>query len=194
MAERAGANEPISLTKDPTGQQMVNLWKNTRGRFPSTYRKVEASRAIVNKDISTLSDRSDDPLVLPQRLMAITMTNSLSSQYGVPELTRHGKPVTTDKSDEIETVLKATLERSLNPADVFGKATQDGSWAMAVLPAPLDVMRMPVYSEDGYSFDKEGRKKGDAHESVWDPEVLVPSEPRPGGAEAVSRRSAGAAR
>jgi hypothetical protein len=168
MADRPGANEPISLDKDPTGQQVVGLWKSTRGRFDGLYRKVEASRAIVNKDTITLSDRSDAPLTLPQRLMAVTMTNSLSSQYGMPELTRHGRPVATDKSDEIETVLKATLERSLSTPDVFGKATQDGSWAMAVLPAPLDVMRMPVYSEDGYSFDTEKRKKGDSGYSERD--------------------------
>lgn len=161
MADRPGENTPISLDVDPTGQQIVDLWKNTRSRFNGLYQRIEDARDVANKDIKTISDRSSGPLTLPQRLMAITMTNSLSSQYGVPELTRHGRPVATDKSDEIETVLKATLERSLSTPDIFGKATQDGSWAMAVLPAPLDVMRMPIYSEDGYSFDTEGRKKGE---------------------------------
>ncbi|HEX6786966.1 MAG TPA: hypothetical protein VF076_07195 [Acidimicrobiales bacterium] len=100
---------------------------------------------------------SDADLALPQRLLAVTMTNSLSSQYGVPELTRYGRPTATDKSDQVETVLKATLEQLVDAPDLFGKACQDGEWGIAVLPAAAAWDACPVYSPEGYSLDEQDR-------------------------------------
>ena len=162
MAERPRDGDPISLGTTPTGGQMVALWKRTDARFPESRRRIRRARAVLNKDTSTLSARGDDPLTLPQRLMAVTMTNSLSSQYGTPELTRHGRPIATDKSDQIETVLKATLAELIAADDLFGKATQDGEWGVAVYPAPADWAHLPVYSEQGYDLDAEDRPKGSA--------------------------------
>lgn len=159
--DRPKDTDVIGLDRDPTGGQVVTLWKNTLARFPTLWKRIELQRKIVARDDSTISDRTTDKFTLPQRLMPVTMTNSLSSQYGTPELTRHGRPVATDKSDTIETVLVADLEQSITTADIFAKATQDGCWAVAVVPAPLDVLRMPQYDEDGYSLDEKGRKKGD---------------------------------
>jgi hypothetical protein len=157
---RPKATDPIMLGTDPTGEQVVALCKATEKRFEASRRRIRDARDVLNKDPRTVSDRDDRPLTLPQRLMAVTMTNSLASQYGTPELTRHGRPVATDKSDMIETVLKATLDRLISVADIFGKATQDGEWGMSVLPGPADWAHVPVYSEAGYDFDAEGAKKG----------------------------------
>jgi hypothetical protein len=158
MADRAGT-KPLSLTDDPEGSQVVALWRQTESRFPESRKRIRHARDVVNKDPSTLW--GDDPLTLPQRLLAVTMTNTLSSQYGTPELTRHGRPVATDKSDTIETVLKATLEQLIAAPDLFGKGTQDGEWGCAVMPARADWGHVPIYSEEGYSLDDMGRKKGD---------------------------------
>jgi hypothetical protein len=157
---RPKPTDPIRLDVDPTGEQVVSLWRATDKRFPESRKRIRDARDVLNKDPRTVSDRDDRPLTLPQRLMAVTMTNSLASQYGTPELTRHGRPVATDKSDEIETVLKATLEKLISVADIFGLATQASEWGAAVLPGPADWAHVPVYSEAGYDFDAEGAKKG----------------------------------
>jgi hypothetical protein len=169
--------DPISLDADPTGGQVTSMWKNTDARFPDSRRRIRAARDILNKTSTTLLGESAvgspqsavGALTLPQRMLAVTMTNSLSSQYGVPELTRYGKPIASDKSDQIETVLKATLERLLAAPDLFGKATQDGQWGIAVLPAAVEWDHCPVYSADGYNLDEQDRPPTDDGYSGRDP-------------------------
>lgn len=161
--------DPLSLTSDPTGGQLTALWKHADARFPQSRKWIRDARDILNKAPSTLLDQGPAPFALPQRMLAVTMTNSLSSQYGVPELTRYGKPVASDKSDQIETVLKATLERLLSVPDLFGKATQDGQWGIAVLPAGAEWDHIPVYSPEGYSLDSEDRTPDDDGYTGRDP-------------------------
>lgn len=145
---------PISLSSPPTGRQLTELWRSTDARFVQSRKRIRWARDVANKEARTLADAG---FALPQRLMAVTMTNSMSSQYGTPELTRYGRPVATDKADEIETVMKATLEGLIDAADLFGKATQDGEWGVAVMPAECDWAACPAYSEDGYSLDAQDR-------------------------------------
>lgn len=156
--------DALSLSEDPTGGQLVQLWRATDARFPASRRRITRARDVATKDDLALGSDGTrtDPrtITLPQRLLAITMTNSLSSQYGVPELTRFGRPVASDKSDQIETVLKATLGELLAAEDLFGKATQDGEWGVAVVPAATRWDHVPVYSEEGYSLDADDRRKG----------------------------------
>lgn len=162
MPSRTSRNqptEPITLGQPPEGAQVVALWNQTDARFPTSRERIRHARDVANRDPSTLSDPAG--LTLPQRLMAVTMTNSMASQYGRPELTRYGRPIATDKADHIETVMKATLDRLIDPVDLFGKATQDGEWGIAVLPADADWAHVPVYSEDGYAFDEDGRAPTD---------------------------------
>jgi hypothetical protein len=157
-SSRPRDTDPLSLRVDPTGAQVTRLWKSTDERFPESRKRIRTARDIVNKAPHTLADRGDAPFALPQRAMAITLTNSLSSQYGTPELTRYGRQVASDKSDQIETVLKATLEDLISCPDIFGKATQDGQWGLAVLPAGAGWDHVPLYSEEGYSLDESDRK------------------------------------
>lgn len=172
MAEKRNAapdrprdTDALRLDVDPTGAQLAQLWKATDARFPASRRRIKRARTVATKDdLAFGSDgRAADPwaITLPQRLLAVTMTNSLSSQYGVPELTRFGRPVASDKSDQIETVLKATLAELLSAEDLFGKATQDGEWGVAVVPAATRWDHVPVYSEEGYSLDADDRSRGD---------------------------------
>lgn len=153
------SSNPITLAEPPTGAQMVALWRSTDGRFPESRKRIRASRDVTNKQPWTISDPAG--LTLPQRLMAVTMTNTMASQYGVPELTRYGRPIASDKADEIETIMSATLEGLVSPVDLFGKACHDGEWGVAVYPADADWAHVPVYSEDGYAFDKNERAEGE---------------------------------
>jgi len=157
------STDPIVLGEVPTGPQMVELWRSTDGRFAGSRSRIRWARDVQNKEPATRSAPSDaTAFTLPERLMAVTMTNSMASQYGVPELTRYGRPSPTDKADEIETIMKATLERLVDVVDLFGKGTQDGQWGVAVLPAETDWASVPVYSEEGYSLDSEDRGPADA--------------------------------
>jgi hypothetical protein len=99
------ATDPITLGTPPAGSQLAELWKATDGRFPESRKRIRRARDVTNRDRTTLGT---DPgfLTLPQRLMAVTMTNSMASQYGTPELTRYGRPTATDKSDELETIIR----------------------------------------------------------------------------------------
>jgi DNA-directed RNA polymerase subunit K/omega len=182
MAERRPGPEArpkdtdaLRLDVDPSGGQVVALWRSTESRFPDSRKTIRRARDLVNKAPSTMLDPFGSttggsvPFALPQRMLAVTMTNSLSSQYGTPELTRYGKPVASDKSDQIETVLKATLDRLLSVPDLFGKATQDGQWGIAVLPAGAEWDHIPLYSAEGYDLDAEDRSPGDAGYTSRDP-------------------------
>lgn len=160
-ASRPRDLDPLSLQVDPTGGQVTRLWKTTDERFPESRKKIRICRDVLNKDVSTLTVHGGESFTLPQRMLAVTMTNSLASQYGTPELTRYGRQVASDKSDQIETVLKATLEDLITTADIFGKATQDGQWGMAVLPAGAGWDHVPLYSEEGYSLDEADRRPKD---------------------------------
>jgi len=154
--------DPISLDGALEGDQLVALWRDTDSRFTGSRERIRWARDVQAKDPSSISAVGDIAgLTLPQRLMAITMTNSMSSQYGVPELTRYGRPSPSDKADEIETIMKATLESLIDVTDLFGKATQDGEWGIAVVPAETDWASVPTYSEDGYSFDADDRRPDD---------------------------------
>src|SRR5215510_2216139 len=148
------ATDPITLDSPPTGDQLTALWRDTDARFPESRERIRRARDVANKEPSTIAD---DSFTLPQRLMSITMTNSFASQYGTPELTRYGRPGPSDKSDELETIMKATLDGLIDPVDLFGKAAQDGEWAVAVMPADTDWSYVPTYSEQGYSFDEHDR-------------------------------------
>src|SRR5262245_14310414 len=161
--------EPLSLSHDNTGGQVINVWRDANDRFPTSRERIREARDIANKEQDTLPQAGAETMTLPQRLLAITMTNSLSSQYGVPELTRFGRPVATDKSDQVETVLKATLEDLVSTPDLFGKATQDGEWGMAVIPADERWDACPVYSAEGYSFDEDDRPMSDPKFKGRDP-------------------------
>ena len=156
MPADAAARRPISLAEPPTGAQIVELWRSTEARFPTSRRRIRRARDIANKDPQTIWD--PEGFTLPQRLMAVTLTNSFASQYGTPELTRYGRPVATDQSDEIETVMKATLEKLISTVDLFGKAAQDAEWGVAVLPADADWAHVPVYSEEDYALDAKGKQ------------------------------------
>jgi len=153
------ATDPIQLGSPISGAQVERLWRDTEARFVESRARIRRARDIQNKDISTLTAETEW-LTLPQRMMGVTLTNSFASQYGTPELTRYGRPGPSDKSDEIETILKATLERLIDVTDLFGKAIQDGEWGVAVLPAEVDWASMPEYSEDGYSLDSMDRSPG----------------------------------
>jgi hypothetical protein len=156
MPASAAATSPITLKDPPSGAQMVELWRSSDARFPTSRKRIRYARDVTNKDPSTVADPQG--LTLPQRLMAVTLTNSFASQYGTPELTRYGRPVATDQSDEIETVMKATLDGLINPVDLFGKAAPDGEWGIAVLPAEADWAHVPLYSEEGYTLDAKGKR------------------------------------
>lgn len=154
--------DPISLDGPPSGEQLVALWRDTDGRFTGSRARIRWARDVQAKDPTSISAVGDIAgLTLPQRLMAVTMTNSMASQYGTPELTRYGRPAPSDKADEIETIMKATLEQSIDVTDLFGKATQDGEWGVAVVPAEVDWAAVPTYSEEGYSFDADDRRPDD---------------------------------
>jgi hypothetical protein len=156
------ATDPISLDGDLKGDQLVALWRDTEARFTGSRQRIRWARDVQAKDPTTVSAVGElEGLTLPQRLMAVTMTNSMSSQYGTPELTRYGRPSPSDKADEIETIMKATLERLIDVTDLFGKATQDGEWGVAVVPAETDWANVPTYSEEGYSFDADDRRPED---------------------------------
>jgi len=155
------------LGEPPTGGQVVAFWRSSDERFPTSRERIRNVRDVQAKEPWTLPEQGNT--TLPQRLMAITLSNSFASQYGVPELTRYGRPVASDKADEIETVMKATLERLLSPRDLFGVATQAGEWGIAVLPADADWSHVPQYTPDGYSLDAEGRDKDDAGYTERDP-------------------------
>ncbi|MFL6054405.1 MAG: hypothetical protein ACJ72W_16030, partial [Actinoallomurus sp.] len=154
------ATDPITLGTPPAGSQLAELWKATDGRFPESRKRIRRARDVTNRDRTTLGT---DPgfLTLPQRLMAVTMTNSMASQYGTPELTRYGRPTASDKADEIETIVRASLEGLVDVTDLFGKATQDGEWGIAVMPAETDWASIPAYSEEGYSLDADDRRPDD---------------------------------
>jgi hypothetical protein len=167
--DRPKDTDAITLDRDPTGGQVGRLWRQTDERFPESRKRIREARDVANKDASTLGLGGGGPMALPQRLLAVTMTNSLSSQYGTPELTRFGRPTATDKSDQIETVLKATLEELIATPDLFGKATQDGQWGLAVLPAGAEWDHIPLYSADGYNLDEDGRGPEEKAYSGRDP-------------------------
>jgi hypothetical protein len=154
--------DPISLKGELSGDQLVALWRETEARFPGSRERIRWARDVQAKDAHTISAVGElEGLTLPQRLMAVTMTNSMASQYGVPELTRYGRPSPSDRADEIETIMKATLERLVDVTDLFGKATQDGEWGIAVVPADTDWATVPTYSEEGYALDAEDRPSTD---------------------------------
>src|SRR5262245_46772551 len=158
----ARATDPITLDSPVSGDQLIALWRETSGRFEGSRDRIRRARDVANKDRSTLPGGSEDCLTLPQRLMAVTMTNSFASQYGTPELTRYGRPGPSDKSDELETIMQATLDGLIDPVDLFGKAAQDGEWAVAVMPAETDWAYVPTYSEEGYRFDSHDRTPDEA--------------------------------
>jgi hypothetical protein len=56
MPASAAATSPITLGEPPTGAQMVELWRATDARYPTSRKRIRYARDVANKEPSTVSD------------------------------------------------------------------------------------------------------------------------------------------